>query len=209
MDALLTAVVSGVIVAIASALLAFYFGGVRERQKREYEQQKEAQKRQEGLTERLTQVTAQLGSNNLETKLGAIYALEAIAKESDAYYWPVMEVLTAYVRQHAPWNPEEVREPAEVRTPALDIQAIMTVLRRRTRSFGHGEPEPLDLNRAYLWGAHLARADLRGADLRRAKHLTQGQLDSTRSGDENPWLPSGLKPPAHWGVKIDEPTEGD
>jgi uncharacterized protein YjbI with pentapeptide repeats len=46
----------------------------------------------------------------------------------------------------------------------------MTVLRRRTRSFDHGEPEPLDfremhLSRANLSGADLSQANLDGANL--------------------------------------------
>jgi len=88
-----------------------------------------------------------------------------------------MEVLTAYVRQHAPWRPEETidkkseedsreaNETTEVSAPGPDIQAIMTVLRRRTHSFGHGEPEPLDLHETNLRGANLEGADLRGAIL--------------------------------------------
>jgi uncharacterized protein YjbI with pentapeptide repeats len=121
-----------------------------------------------------------------------------------------MEFLTAYVRQHARCDAAVARkkaEPAEVRIPDLDIQAIMTVLRRRTRSFGHGEPESLDLNRTYLWGADFARADLAGADLRGAD-LTQAQLNVT-SGDEYARLPSGLKPPTPWRVLTDEQIEGD
>jgi hypothetical protein len=186
-----------------------------------------------------------------------------------------MEVLTAYVRQHAhaPWRLEEVQqaledaavekkseedssgesETAEVPAPAADIQAIITVLRRRTRSFGHGEPESLDLHDtnlsganlsgaylskaylsailtgailtgAYLKAAELSEADLRAADLRaaelsganlsgaylsEAEHLTQEQLENTRSGDEDTKLPPDLKPPAHWNVKTDEQIEGD
>jgi Pentapeptide repeats (8 copies) len=102
-----------------------------------------------------------------------------------------MEVLIAYVRQHAPWRPEETQqveedaatekkseedssgesEPSEVHpAPAPDIQAIMTVIRRRTRSYRQGEPEPLDLTETNLSGAdfsgaHLWLANLSGADL--------------------------------------------
>jgi hypothetical protein len=47
MDAFLTTVVAGVIVAVVGAIAAFYFGGAREKQKREYERQKEEQRQQE------------------------------------------------------------------------------------------------------------------------------------------------------------------
>src|SRR5215211_7626640 len=65
------------------------------------------------ITERFTRAIDQLGATNedgkplFEIRLGGIYALERIAKESEEDYWPIMEVLTAYVRQHAPWRPEE------------------------------------------------------------------------------------------------------
>src|SRR5207302_6886051 len=42
------------------------------------------------------------GSPRTEARLGGIYALERLLIESDHEYWPVMEVLTAYVRENAP-----------------------------------------------------------------------------------------------------------
>jgi hypothetical protein len=58
------------------------------------------------ITERYTRAIDQLGSNkDLEIRLGGIYALERIARDSARDHWTVMEVLTAYVRQHAPWPP--------------------------------------------------------------------------------------------------------
>jgi Pentapeptide repeats (8 copies) len=167
------------------------------------------------ITERFTRAIDQLGatnddnSKNLELRLGGIYALERIARESKEDHWPIMEVLTAYVRQHAPWGLEEAQQFEEdaAPAPAADIQAIMTVIGRRTRSFGRGEPERLDLHQtnlsrvdlrgadltgAILWHAnlseaHLSEADLSGADLTRADltgallmeaHLSEADLSS-------------------------------
>jgi hypothetical protein len=132
-----------------------------------------------------------------------------------------MEVLTAYVRQYAPRRPEEAQkgteDAAEAKSamedsggtsettegpPDPNIHAIMTVLRRRTRSFGHGEPERIDLHETHLTGADLQEANLRGAI------LTQEQLEET-TGDENIKLPPHLTSPAHWGVKTDEQIEED
>jgi hypothetical protein len=65
------------------------------------------------ITERFTRAIDQLGkvddNNNklFEIRLGGIYALERISRESEEDHWPIMEVLTAYVRQHARWRPEE------------------------------------------------------------------------------------------------------
>ena len=181
------------------------------------------------ITERFTRAIEQLGathddnSKNLELRLGGIYALERISKESEEDHETIMEVLTAYVRQHSPWPPKEAQqveedaavekkseedlrgksETTEVPDLAADIQAIITVIRRRTRYFGDGETEALDLHETNLWQANLSGADLVGAI------LTQEQLAKTMSGDENTQLPPHLKPPVHWRVKTDEQIEGD
>jgi hypothetical protein len=62
---------------------------------------------QEGqITDRFTKAIDQLGKTgpeNMAFRLGGIYALERIAKDSERNHWPIMEVLTAYVREKAPW----------------------------------------------------------------------------------------------------------
>src|SRR5919109_3695179 len=107
---------------------------------------------QEGqITDRFTKAVNQLGEagpGKLATRLGGIYALERITRESARDYWPIMEVLTAYVREYAPWPPStsEPAEGADQRPePAADIEAIMTVLGRRHIAFGRGRDESLDL----------------------------------------------------------------
>jgi hypothetical protein len=140
------------------------------------------------ITERFTQAIDQLGKVEdgqklFEIRIGGIYALERIAKESEEDYWPIMEILTAYVRQNAPLPPEAGQERMEDATdyqramefiegksvtteaPDPDIQAIMTVLRRRTRFYRHGEPERLNLIETNLSGANLSAANLSGAIL--------------------------------------------
>jgi hypothetical protein len=124
------------------------------------------------ITERFTRAIDQLGATDeqgrkrLEIRLGGIYALERIARDSPKDHWPIMEVLTAYVREHAPWpagqtTEESFQHPQSIPTPAPDIQAILTVLGRRTRWYGKdGEEKRLDLRKT-----DLRRADLRGAHL--------------------------------------------
>jgi hypothetical protein len=133
------------------------------------------------ITEHYTRAVEQLGSDKLAVRLGAIYALERIARDSERDHWPIMEILTAYVRERAPIGadlpPEEKHQPNDTPPPhlkpAIDIQAVLTVLGRRTRTYGKGENQPLDLARtnlqgADLWGAHLEGAILVGANLERA-----------------------------------------
>jgi hypothetical protein len=80
------------------------------------------------ITERFTRAIEQLGSNQLEVRLGAIYALERIARDSEQDHWSIMEILTAYVREHIRISTEQPSKEATPRKPAADIQAILTVL---------------------------------------------------------------------------------
>ena len=57
------------------------------------------------ITDRYTKAIEQLGSDKLDVRLGGIYALDRIAKDSPADRATIAEVLTAYVRGHAPWAP--------------------------------------------------------------------------------------------------------
>jgi hypothetical protein len=71
------------------------------------------------ITDRFTRAIDQLGATDnkgnklFEIRIGGIYALERIANESEKDYWPIMEVLTAYVRQHARRWAEELQERTE------------------------------------------------------------------------------------------------
>ena len=130
--------------------------------------------RQGQMTERFTQAVDQLGSDKLEIKLGGIYSLERTAQEEKNYHWPVMEVLTSYVRRHAARKPEEESGENAAAPPEPDIQAILDVIGRRSKyhrtdkevEYGTIELHDTDLRGADLEGAHLEAADLAGADLR-------------------------------------------
>ena len=43
---------------------------------------------------------------NIEVRLGAVYALERISQDSDRDHMQIMEILCAYIRTNAPWDPE-------------------------------------------------------------------------------------------------------
>ena len=151
---------------------------------------------QEGqITDRFTKAIAQLGDEKMAVRLGGIYALERIAKGSEKDHWPIMEVLTAYVRERVPWVPKDApssegHQPHQEALPApptpplpklaADIQAILTVLGRRSHTSEKGVAQRLDLTStdlhgANLWGAQLQGAELRGAQLQGAI-LLEAQL---------------------------------
>jgi uncharacterized protein YjbI with pentapeptide repeats len=141
--------------------------------------QKTLETTQQGqITERFTKAIEQLGDKErLMVRLGGIYALERIARDSESDHWPVIEVLTAFVREQAP--AKTIPPGRKLRS---DIQAILTIIGRRTRTFGNGETQRLDLRHtnleeADLAGAQLQEADLAGAQLQGA-NLAGAQLQA-------------------------------
>ena len=145
-------------------------------------------------------------------RLGGIYALERIAKDSEKDHGPIMEVLTAYVRERAPR--QEADTPEATRKPPTDIQAILTVIGRRKITDIKKFDDILDLSNTHLAGivlfganlsgvslhgvnlsgalligtnlsgANLHEASLHGADLRGVRNLTTEQVRSAKSWEE-------------------------
>ncbi len=140
------------------------------------------------VTERFSKAIEQLGQSEegkLDVRLGAVYALEQIAKDSEELHWPIMEVLTAYLREHSRWVPADDREePTRLRDahrsgdrPSADVQAIATVIGRR-RVDRDRAGQRLDLHSVDLRGVQWSEAHLEGALLREA-HLEQALLVRT------------------------------
>src|SRR5579863_9384796 len=53
------------------------------------------------VTDRYTKAIEQLGSDKLDVRIGGIYALERVARDSARDHPTVMEVLTAFIREHS------------------------------------------------------------------------------------------------------------
>ncbi len=62
------------------------------------------------MTDRYTKAIEQLGSDKLDVRIGGLYALERVVSDSPGYHPTVMEVLTAFVREHSreQWRPPVV-----------------------------------------------------------------------------------------------------
>jgi uncharacterized protein YjbI with pentapeptide repeats len=123
------------------------------------------------ITERFTRAVDQLGavdqsgSPAIEIRLGGIYALERIANESEKDYWPIMEILTAYVRKNSVIKDKNINSEGIEKKSAvtLDVQATLTVIGRCKKYYYNGKSDSLNLRTTYLQKANLEEANLEGA----------------------------------------------
>ena len=143
------------------------------------------------VTDRYTKAIEQLGSGELDVRIGGIYALEGVARDSATDHPTVMVVLTAFVREHSrePWPPPDSPRTTWItwrgrfraggrpqeRSARPDIQAAVTVLGRRD---ARRDIQPIHLNGADLTATDLRDANLGGADLTEA---TLRDADLTRA----------------------------
>lgn len=144
-------------------------------------------------TERYSRAVEQLGHTALDVRVGGIYALERIMRDSPQDQPMILEVLEAFIRVHSATRgrpPAVERVTAEKLLPAApaDLQAALNVIRRRDHHRDAGHIIDLsytklfgaDLSDAYLVGAELEGADLTGAKMFRSNlskaHLLSANL---------------------------------
>ena len=159
------------------------------------------------ITEGFTRAIDQLGSDDNDVRLGGVYALERLARDSEEDRVAIAEVLVAYIRRHAPTD--EIKPSvynlslAALRNRAPDVQAAITALGRRVLSDDEGallladvDLRNADLRAANLNDAWLADARLEGADLRGAtlENADLGVSNTSRRGSL--WcITKGRRPP--------------
>jgi uncharacterized protein YjbI with pentapeptide repeats len=131
------ATVAAGIVLLGQMLLA----GLNLQVTRETANQKADSDREGQITERYTRAVEQLGSEAVAIRLGGIYALERIAKDSIRDHATIVELLTAYVREFA----ERV-----IDRPGMadaDVQAALDVLGRREATNDNASDSRLHFHR--------------------------------------------------------------
>jgi len=154
------------------------------------------------VTDRYTKAIEQLGSDKLDVRIGGIYALERIARDSPRDHHTITEVLAAFIRDHSheQWPPAEDAAEPPARTTRPDVLAAATVIGRRSSEMEEqlnldgANLGGADLTDAFLGAADLTGADLTGADLTRAiltganltgANLTRAHLASANLTDAN------------------------
>jgi hypothetical protein len=120
------------------------------------------------VTDRFTQALEKLGSDAMYVRIGGIYSLEHVMRDSSDHHRDVVEVLVAFIRTRAP-ECDAVEENYDS-PPPPDVQAALTALARRPR-----RPEAFFLNlrgiclvRANLPSGNFANADFTKANLSKA-----------------------------------------
>lgn len=150
------------------------------------------------ITDRFAKAVEQLGqpgAEKVDVRLGAIYALERIMRDSAVDQPAVIDILAAFIRVHAPATRRSTTPPSSAPHPPVDIQAVVTVLGRRdtTRDGTIGNEalpirrldlSDINLDRANLAYANLDDANLAGTELAGAT-LIQASLTSTNLGNAN------------------------
>jgi hypothetical protein len=92
------------VIAGVGLVAGLYFTSLQVRETHEATLNNQLLTRDGQITDRYIKAVQQLGSNDsqsLPVRIGAIFALERIARESKTDYWPIMELLSGYVRSRS------------------------------------------------------------------------------------------------------------
>ena len=138
------------------------------------------------ITDRYGRAIEQIGNDALDVRVGGIFALERVMRDSPPDQSTIVEVLTAFVRVHSagrvtPPTPKSVGAERLMPAAPADIQAALTVIGRRDPR--HDGKRRIDLSYANLYGADLSDANLAGAELEGADltGATMYRADLTRA----------------------------
>ncbi len=128
------------------------------------------------FTERFSRSVAHLANESLDVRLGGIYGLQRLARNSPDDHYAVMEVLLAYAQRRFPWPPTGAEILTRERVPP-DLEAICMALSKRRVDFETPEERPslehidlrlVGLHDVDLQGGLIAQTNLANAYLHEA-----------------------------------------
>ncbi|WP_337192002.1 pentapeptide repeat-containing protein [Streptomyces sp. HUCO-GS316] len=166
---------ASVLIASLVAVVGLWYSNVQNREANDQARQDRSLSKEGQITDRYTAAVTNLGDETLDVRLGGIYALQRIMKDSPRDHPTIANVLAAYIRTHAS------KPPAKDRPIPADVNAALAVLADRNPN--RDGKFALDLRHSYLPGVelrsttmnHRNRTSLAKADLR-ASHLTSADL---------------------------------
>jgi uncharacterized protein YjbI with pentapeptide repeats len=101
------------------------------------------------LTDRYSKAIEQMGHESVDVRLGGIYALERLSRDSPSDYPTIVEVLCAFVREHTSQPGIHGRDASDDPVSA-DVDAAVRVLARRTDTGKHLDLSHCGLNKLSL-----------------------------------------------------------
>ncbi|MBI4687918.1 MAG: pentapeptide repeat-containing protein [Nitrospirae bacterium] len=134
------------------------------------------------ITDRFSKAVEQLRNDeNIYCRLGGIYSLERIAKDSENDYYQTIKILAAYIRTKKPLTLDIQANKSIVENSSLlpiDIEEVLIILLQRRsiereEKLDPGNKVKLDLSKTNLHGiefggAKLQRAELTGTNFKQA-----------------------------------------
>ena len=131
------------------------------------------------ITDRFAKAVELLKDSDITVRIGALFALERLAKDSPTDHWTIMELLSRFVTEKSPRS----KDSDSSSKLSSDVQAAITIIGRRKVD---QDPKSLQLNlpnvnlsnavlnnsdfsNAKLDGIKLTRADLSNANFKEAK----------------------------------------
>ncbi|WP_078504135.1 pentapeptide repeat-containing protein [Streptomyces viridochromogenes] len=178
-------VITGVrtgLVALGAAFIAglgLFYTHITLKHTRERDREQADLVREGQVTDRYIEAIKLLADEGSTKQLGGIYALERIMKDSEKDHSTVVEVLAAFIREHAPLreNPNEGNSGTVSNKPSVVVQAALSVLGRRPIrveknriDLRNVDLRGADISSGYFVGLDFTGSDLRGADCS-ASHL--------------------------------------
>lgn len=110
------------------------------------------------VNDQIAQALSMLESSSADSRIYGINTLDEIAKVAKDEQRRILEILTSYVREKAPWHiwKSYLQTNKESLKPPSDVQIVLSMIGHHKRTWSNDEENPIDLN----------NTDLRGADLR-------------------------------------------
>ncbi|WP_312624424.1 pentapeptide repeat-containing protein [Pseudofrankia sp. BMG5.37] len=170
------ATLQGGLLTAAAALLAVAGGLIALDETRQANAEVRQSNANTHVRELYTSAIELLGHDRVDVRLGGLYALERVANDSPDDQRTVVEVLSAFVREHSPQRILSQILPLQL---ATDIQTALTILGRLPSLPGVSRA---DLPQRHLNGAGLFRANLAGANLLAVNLMNAVMTDANMTG---------------------------
>lgn len=187
---------------------------------------------QEGqITDRFNKAVTNIGSNEITVRLGGLYALERIDKDSEKDHWTIVEIISSFVRERSNLETEKAKSiPPEINSQnsltkptnaklvesdqvattiknsskiATDVQTALTILGRLPKVKG-GMMDRIDLTGAYLPQAKFIDLDFSYAFFINAT-LTSADFSLTNLTQAN-FIEADLKNADFGAAKLNQAT---